>query len=384
MDVKKNLDKLRTICFITTGDLKTNATSKRALGMADMLSDLGWKVYVIMEDTEENHHRALMECDARTTFLFFQQSSAFGEIKAKTKFLKKIRPDYVYLCAFVFRNMVFCGHKCIKIVEHSELMSAVCHRNRLRKVLDALLEYGSLMYADGFVNASKFLQEVYQARCGKFPWKVRMPMLYLPYAYNPQMMHIDISDHDIQKRYNAKTIFVYLGTISRNYGIYTIIEAARMLKVERDDFCVVVLGHGKDYNAAVRLIKEYELCDCVGMCGFVKEEDIPSYFSIASAFISPMNDTTQDWARCPSKLYMYLPYNKPVITCRIGEPLSVFGENGLYYLPGNASTLKERMTDVMERKVTTSQVNPLEHTWKSRVEVFDKWIDRMFMTKQLI
>lgn len=72
MDVKKNLDKLRTICFITTGDLKTNATSKRALGMADVLSDLGWKVYVIMEDTEENHHRALMECDTRTTFLFFQ------------------------------------------------------------------------------------------------------------------------------------------------------------------------------------------------------------------------------------------------------------------------------------------------------------------------
>lgn len=349
--------------------------------MADMLSDLGWKVYVIMEDTEENHHRALMECDARTTFLFFQQSSAFGEIKAKTKFLKKIRPDYVYLCAFVFRNMVFCGHKCIKIVEHSELMSAVCHRSRLRKVLDALLEYGSLMYADGFVNASKFLQEVYQERRGKLPWKVRMPMLYLPYAYNPQMMHIDISDHNIQKRYNGKTIFVYLGTISRNYGIYTIIEAARMLKAGRNDFCVVVLGHGGEYGAAVQLVEEHDLRDCVDMCGFVKEEAIPHYFSIAFAFISPMNDTTQDWARCPSKLYMYLPYNKPVITCRVGEPLSVFGEKGVYYSPGDACSLKDRMIDVLEGKVTTSQVNPKEHTWASRVVVFDKWVEEMFASK---
>ena len=43
------------------------------------------------------------------------------------------------------------------------------------------------------------------------------------------------------------------------------------------------------------------------MPGFVDEEDISQYFSVASAFISPMNDTTQDWVRCPSKMYLYLP-----------------------------------------------------------------------------
>lgn len=349
--------------------------------MADALSDLGWKVYVIMEDTEENRHRSSLECDARTTFLFFQRSSALRERKIKTDLLKRIKPDYVYLCAFVFRNMVHCGRKCVKIVEHAELMSAVCHRNRLRKALDLMLEYGSLIYADGFVNASKFLQQVYQGRCRKMWVKAHMPMLYLPYAYNPKMMHKHAHGVESQGHDNQDAVFVYLGTISRNYGIYTILEAVRMLKAERNDFRVVVLGHGGEYGAAVQLVKEHDLRDCVDMCGFVKEEAIPHYFSIASAFISPMNDTTQDWARCPSKLYMYLPYNKPVITCRIGEPLSVFGEKGVYYSPGDARSLKDRMIDVLEGKVTTSQVNPKEHTWASRVVVFDKWVEETFASK---
>lgn len=58
------------ICFITTGDIKSIATAKRALGLANHLSDLEWKVSIIMDDTEENHHRAELECDSRTKVYF--------------------------------------------------------------------------------------------------------------------------------------------------------------------------------------------------------------------------------------------------------------------------------------------------------------------------
>ncbi len=42
------------ICFVTTGDIRVNATAKRALGMARPLDGLGWKVAVVLEDTAEN------------------------------------------------------------------------------------------------------------------------------------------------------------------------------------------------------------------------------------------------------------------------------------------------------------------------------------------
>ena len=41
---------MKSICFVTTGDIKDIATAKRALGLANPLSDLGWQVSIIMED----------------------------------------------------------------------------------------------------------------------------------------------------------------------------------------------------------------------------------------------------------------------------------------------------------------------------------------------
>lgn len=71
--------RLKTICFVTTGDIAAIATAKRALGLANPLSDLGWKVHVIMEDTDENRHRAAMECDERTGVHFLTYNSSFDE-----------------------------------------------------------------------------------------------------------------------------------------------------------------------------------------------------------------------------------------------------------------------------------------------------------------
>ena len=45
---------MKSICFVTTGDIKDIATAKRALGLANPLTELGWQVSIIMEDTEEN------------------------------------------------------------------------------------------------------------------------------------------------------------------------------------------------------------------------------------------------------------------------------------------------------------------------------------------
>ena len=122
------------ICFITTGDIKNIATAKRALGMANPLVDLGWNVSILMEDTEENRHRVSMECSNKVKVYYFPHCSAFQEIKAKNKLIKEIDPDFIYICAFVTRNTVGIGHRCKKLVEHSELQSCIPYMKGLRKI----------------------------------------------------------------------------------------------------------------------------------------------------------------------------------------------------------------------------------------------------------
>lgn len=121
------------ICFITTGDIQSIASAKRALGLANPLADLGWKVSIILEDSEENRHRAMLECDKRINVFFFHYRSALDEIKKKNVIIRQIHPDYLYICAFVKRNIVGLGYPCKRIVEHSELMSATDGFSQLKK-----------------------------------------------------------------------------------------------------------------------------------------------------------------------------------------------------------------------------------------------------------
>ena len=134
------------------------------------------------------------------------------------------------------------------------------------------------------------------------------------------------------------------------------------------------LGTGADLNRASEYVKKNNLNDCVELCGYVNEDDIHSYFSIADAFFSPMNDTIQDWARCPSKLYMYLPYKRPIITCKIGEPYATLGNEGLYYKPGDSKEMSNCMEKVINGDYLTPSFNSQVYSWSYTTTVFHNWL----------
>ena len=373
---------MSSICFVTTGDIKNIATAKRALGMANPLVALGWDVSILMEDTEENHHRVGMECCDKVKVYYFSHCTAWQEIKAKNKMIKKINPDYLYICAFVMRNTVGIGHQCRKLVEHSELQSGIPDMKGMRKIHAYLNEFFSILYSDALLNASKYLQNVFNEKA-KWVFKGKMPMMYFPYAYSDGIMKLEKIDRNMSEfcRYKNRKVFVFLGSIVRGYGAFTMIEAMGHIKDKHPEALLLMLGRGGDYKKACEYVLSHHLQDCVELPGFVSEEEISTYFSLADYFVSPMNDTVQDWARCPSKLYMYLPYNKPIVTCKIGEPHNVLGTEGYYFEPSSSQSLAETIVTLLENGKSTINVDPLEHEWKYRTSEFDKWIKSCFSDK---
>lgn len=365
----------KKVVFVTTGDIKNIATAKRALGLANPLSELGWSVSILMEDTVENRHRVSLECNEQINVYYFPRLSVVNEIIYKNKLIKEIKPDYLYICAFVTRNIVGIWHRCKKLVEHSELQSGIPDMKGLRRYFCYLYEFYSIIYADALLNASMYLQKVYTKRAKKLG-QSKVPMLYFPYAYNPTIVRVkDIDYNDKRfKRFNNKRNFVFLGSITKNYGAYTILEAVKILKDKYSNFQMLMLGRGRHYDDAKRFIAENNLCDYVFMPGFVEEEEISDYFSIADAFISPMNDTVQDRARCPSKIYLYLPYQKPIITCKIGEPYETLKNSGMYFEPANSVDLSCQMEKVIVQKIENKDINPMDFSWSARAIELDDWI----------
>ena len=259
--------------------------------------------------------------------------------------------------------------------EHSELQSGIPDMKGLRKLFCYIYEYYSIIYSDGLLNASKYLQNIYRRRSKKV-FKEKIPMLYYPYAFNTNVVKVIEKENikDKFKKYLSQPTLVFLGTVTRNYGVFTIIDAVKQLKDQTRPFNVLILGKGRHYQDAKTYVSENYLSDIIEMPGFVDEEDISQYFSVASAFISPMNDTIQDWARCPSKMYLYLPYKKPIITCKIGEPYEILQDKGFYYASGNAKDMATQMKKIIENNKYTADAHAEKHSWNVRAQELDNWI----------
>lgn len=371
--------KQKSICFVTTGDIKTIATSKRALGLANHLNALGWDVYILMAEKEENHHRVDLECNSNIHVIFTSFGGVRDEVKKKNLIIKHIKPDFIYICGHVFRNMVKCPKRCKCLIEHAELRSKFKENKGMMSVKHYYEELSSIIKADGLLNASLYLQKIFTKRAKKM-FRGNLPMLYFPYAFNANNLTIMDIDYttDKFKRFKGKKTFVFLGTVTRNYGVFTIVDAIKELKDKYDNFQVCILGRGRHFDEVKSYVQENNLESIVFMPGFIEEEEISEYFSMADAFISPMNDTIQDWARCPSKLYMYLPYKKPIITCKIGEPYEVLKDEGLYYEPGNSSEMADRMELVINGVKVKININPQQHEWKAKAIELDQWIKQTF------
>ena len=369
------LNSMKSICFVTTGDIKDIATAKRALGLANPLTDLGWQVSIIMEDTEENRHRVALECNSKVKVFYFSSTSALKERKLKGKIVKEIKPAVVYLCACVVRNMIFPLPKgCRLLIEHSELPSWVTPKSRLgRKILNYIEEYWSLFYADGLLLASKFLMQAYSERKKKIGRK-RLPMLYFPYAFSRLSSYsYSVNDDFTLDKEEIKNL-TYLGSLSKAYSTFSIVLAFEQYCKEKDNLRLLLLGKGEEYESIKQYITEKSLEGKVFMPGYVGEEDIEQYFSMTDMFILPMNDSVQDWARCPSKLYMYLQYKKAIITSKIGEPYYVLGDKGIYYEPNSIDSLKEAIAKAVQQTNILSDIDTSEYEWNRRAVQLDEWL----------
>ncbi|MDR2409451.1 MAG: glycosyltransferase [Bacteroidales bacterium] len=343
---------------------------KRALGMAEPLLKNGWHVSIIALDCEENKKRVEIEAPNVAVY-YFREGGTFSEIKQKATILKQIRPDVVWVCALVARNFIF-KRRYKVFVEHSELSSAIPDNKGVEKIFTKFLESFSIQY-DGLICASRYLQNYYNKKTNK-------PILYSPYAYTEKVVNMPVDKilEDLQQLNKGRFVFVYMGTLTRNYGLFTMLEAAKILADEHINFTLYLLGRGRDYENAKNFVQTNNLGDYIVISGYIEEEYLNTYFTLANVFISPLNDTIQDWARCPSKIYMFLPYRKPILTCKIGEPHEIFKENGCYFDNNSPASLANLMKTAMDNNCSFQIINALDHSWTLRAKSFIQWYKENF------
>jgi len=369
---------MQEIAFLTLGDISKLPTMKRALGMANPMQELGWKVSIIAMDCAENRRRIAMECNAKIQTYYFDETTAMNEAKVKTSIVNKIKPDFIYICSFGFRNRIIkskLNYAPKLIIEHSELSSSIKNVGKIRRVLHYYLELKSVFFADGLICASKYLYNYYKKIAKSFN-KINYPVLYSPYAFNDKVILAPTKlASTLKERYKNKTILIYMGGMAINYGLFTMINAIQLLSLKNRKVKLLLMGNGADLAEAKEFVMINKLNEYVEFLGYVPEDEISSYFEMADMLISPLNNSIQDKARCPSKIYIYLPFNKPVLTSKVGEAKEIFKEDGYYFDNSKPESLSRLIENIMDkRNIQKGRIDVFEHTWSRRAEDLDNWL----------
>lgn len=346
-----------TILFLTLSKFSQFPIYKRAVGTGEALAQMGHRVLIAAMDCEENRVRMAKEAPHCEAVWF--KGGILREAWAKFKAIWCIRPDVVYSTSYSPHNLAFVGlllpRKTCKVLEFCELYSQYSDKSHFAwKIKERIACWEN----DRILCASKLLEEYFR------PFAHRV--IYSPYAY---------PDYLVPKKIPHPLTVVFMAALWKGYGAYDVPEACIRLFGKYPELQVEVLGGGPEKDNLKAHMAERGLADRVHVRGYVAEDELNDYFSRADVFVAPIHDTFQDRARCPSKLYYYLPYNKPIVTGRFGDPYETLGDYGFYYRNYDVSEMSQAIDRALQARATFSYPDGFieRHSWAARARQFEDW-----------
>ena len=87
---------------------------------------------------------------------------------------------------------------------------------------------------------------------------------------------------------NKKQI-TFVGYLSKRKNASQLLNCIRLLKTQRSDFMLEVIGDGDDKEQLMELVKTLKIDDCVHFAGFKQKEELPEYYSRTDVFLFQTN-----------------------------------------------------------------------------------------------
>ena len=301
-------------CFLTSGTWEGNASFVRCANL-EMSFLRGHSVSCITDDYPYNVEKLPAVFNGNATIHIARPSRGLGQIMARRRLVKQIRPDFVHVLNPFIKAYMALRFSGVQIVGDWDEWPA--HRNLpfARLTMEKFLDRWLRRHASRVVVASKYLQQ-------QFKQRFNLDAAYIPYATYLQ-------PHADGESPFAEPTAVYMGNLYPAYDHDLIFEAARILKSRGKQPRIAMLGTGPDLEKWRAFIKEHELTN-VSVPGFVSGELLWRHLRHAHLLLFPIRENLLNLCRCPSKTFAYAQARRPILTNRVGEVVQVIGEKGNY------------------------------------------------------
>lgn len=179
--------------------------------------------------------------------------------------------------------------------------------------------------------------------------KVQHKTTYLPIGVD-EMLHDPIGAKRLQDIYHNRKIVFSMGRLVHYKGYSNLVKAAQYLP---DDYVVIIGGAGILMPELRSLTEELGLQDKVQLLGFVRENEVPSYYTACKLFCLPSVQKTEAFGIVQIEA---MSSGKPVVATKIpGSGVAWVNENGVSGLnvtPGNPQEIAEAIQAIIEDEQT--------------------------------
>ena len=160
-----------------------------------------------------------------------------------------------------------------------------------------------------------------------------------------------ITDPEFKKKagLSANTpVLLFVGRFMHEKGIIDLVEACRLLKEAKVDFCLFCLGNGPLLEEVNSLIAKYGLKDNIKLPGHIPESETRRYYANCDVLILP----TYHQEGFPMAVFQAVGAGRPVITTKIRAAADylVENENCLWVEKKNPGQLFKQVSALLNNK----------------------------------
>lgn len=144
----------------------------------------------------------------------------------------------------------------------------------------------------------------------------------------------------------ASPVLVFMGRLVSTKGVRVLLEAARLLREQKREFRLLIVGEGPERPALESLAKGWGLAENVQFLGRLAEEKIPEVLARANVVVVP--------SLCGEVFGMVVAENMlravPVLASDLGPFVEVLGEKGEVFRTGDSVDLAVKLGRVLENR----------------------------------
>ena len=167
----------------------------------------------------------------------------------------------------------------------------------------------------------------------------------------PSLERMKILPSNPEWKRGREYLIAYVGVMGQQEGINHLLEAARILIIERgrDDIQFVLVGSGTEFDSLRSRSRQMGLTDFVKFTGRIPDEPMLEVLSTADICVNPDLANEMNDKSTMNKIMEYMALGKPIVQYDLTEGKFSAQKTSLYAEKNNAADIADKITYLLDR-----------------------------------